>query len=260
MLLWLRCYRCEWLAGDIVAGLIVALMLIPQGMAYAIIAGLPPVNGLYASILPAIAYALFGSSRVQSVGPMAITSLMVGSSLPSLAPPGSSLYVVLAGQLALIAGGVLLLCGIFRLGFLASLLSRPVMSGFTTGAALLITAGQLQALLGGPLAAIHPESAIVGLGSLLALWLAKSTLHRGLGALGLSARTAETISRLAPVAVLAACRTLERPWAGYAIIMVVRPSELRHVQLYRRRSQDRLSAAAVGGRLAQPGSLGAIHC
>ena len=88
MLLWLKHYRPELLAGDVSAGVIVALMLLPQGMAYAMLAGLPPVNGLYASILPAIAYALFGSSMVQSVGPMAITSLMTGTALAALAPPG----------------------------------------------------------------------------------------------------------------------------------------------------------------------------
>jgi hypothetical protein len=144
-------------------------------MAYALVAGLPPVTGLYASILPPIAYALFGSSMVQSVGPMAITSLMIGTSLATLAPPGSALSMVLAGQMALIAGVILFLSGVFRLGFVAGFLSRPVMSGFTTGAALLIASGQLEPLLGGPLASPHLPSAIIGLASLLALWLAKPT-------------------------------------------------------------------------------------
>jgi SulP family sulfate permease len=202
MLPWLKHYRPEWLAGDVSAGVIVALMLLPQGMAYAMLAGLPPVNGLYASILPAIAYALFGSSMVQSVGPMAITSLMTGTALAALAPPGSALSVVLAGQLALIAGVVLFLCGMLRLGFLAGFLSRPVMSGFITGASLLITGGQIEPLLGGPLAASHLPSAIVGLSSLLALWLAQQYLVRGLGALGLPRRVADMVSRLAPVVVL----------------------------------------------------------
>jgi SulP family sulfate permease len=202
MLLWLRRYRRELLAGDIGAGVIVALMMVPQGMAYAIVAGLPPVTGLYASILPPIAYALFGSSMVQSVGPMAITSLMIGTSLAAFAPPGSSLSVILAGQMALMAGVMLFLSGIFRLGFFASFLSRPVMSGFTTGAALLITGGQIEPLLGGPLAAIHLPSAIIGLGSLLALWVAKQHLVRGLSALGLAQRLAETFAKLAPVMVL----------------------------------------------------------
>jgi SulP family sulfate permease len=155
MLIWLRNYRRDLLAGDIGAGIIVTLMLIPQSMAYALVAGLPPVTGLYASILPPIAYALFGSSMVQSVGPMAITSLMIGTSLATMAPPGSALSMVLAGQMALIAGVILFLSGVFRLGFVAGFLSRPVMSGFTTGAALLITGGQIEPLLGGPLASPH---------------------------------------------------------------------------------------------------------
>ena len=97
---WLKRYRKELLVGDASAGVIVALMLIPQGMAYALVAGLPPVTGLYASLLPAVAYAVFGSSMVQSVGPMAITSLMVGAAIGALAPAGSVLYGVLSQQLA----------------------------------------------------------------------------------------------------------------------------------------------------------------
>ena len=199
---WLKHYRRDLLAGDIAAGVVVALMLIPQGMAYALVAGLPPVVGLYASILPPIAYAVFGSSMVQSVGPMAITSLMTGGALAALAPPGSLLSVVLAGQMALIAGVVLFLSGIFRLGFLAGFLSRPVMSGFTTGAALLITGGQLEPLLGGPPTAVHLPSAIIGVSSLLTLWAAKQYLAKVLSRLGMSPRIAETLARLAPVAVL----------------------------------------------------------
>ncbi|MBL8424064.1 MAG: STAS domain-containing protein [Candidatus Accumulibacter phosphatis] len=201
---WLKHYRRDLLAGDIAAGVVVALMLIPQGMAYALVAGLPPVVGLYASILPPIAYAVFGSSMVQSVGPMAITSLMTGGALAALAPPGSLLSVVLAGQMALIAGVVLFLSGIFRLGFLAGVLSRPVMSGFTTGAALLITGGQLEPLLGGPPTAVHLPSAIIGVSSLLTLWAAKQYLAKVLSRLGMSTRIAETLARLAPVAVLVA--------------------------------------------------------
>ena len=96
---WIKQYRKALLAGDIGAGVIVALMMIPQGMAYALVAGLPPVTGLYASLLPAVAYALFGSSMVQSVGPMAITSLMLGTSVAALAPAGSALYLQLSQQL-----------------------------------------------------------------------------------------------------------------------------------------------------------------
>ncbi|MBP8172006.1 MAG: sodium-independent anion transporter, partial [Pseudomonas sp.] len=171
MLTWLKGYRRELLAGDLGAGVLVVLMLVPQGMAYALVAGLPPVAGLYASILPALAYALLGSSMAQSVGPMAITSLMTATSLASLAPSGSELYGAMAAQMALISGVVLVLCGLLRLGFLSSLLSRPVMSGFTSGAALVIAASQLKVLLGGPLTAINPTAAAIGLLSLLLLWL-----------------------------------------------------------------------------------------
>lgn len=186
-----------------VAGVIVALMLIPQGMAYAIVAGLPPVTGLYASILPPIAYALFGTSSAQSVGPMAITSLMIGTALATVCVPGSHLSVVLAGQMALIVGTVLFVCGVFRLGFLANLLSRPVMSGFTTGAAVLIAHDQIRPLLGGSLTQLNTASTAIGLTSLLALWLAKRYLSRGLCLLGLARKQAETLTKLAPVAIVA---------------------------------------------------------
>ena len=117
MLYWLRNYRRSMLAGDISAGIVVAIMMVPQGMAYALVAGLPPVVGIYASIVPPILYALFGSSMTQSVGPMAITSLMTAAALAPLAAAGSGLYTVLAAQLAMISGAVLLVCGLLRLGF-----------------------------------------------------------------------------------------------------------------------------------------------
>ena len=203
---WLKHYRRDLLAGDLGAGVIVALMLIPQGMAYAIVAGLPPVTGLYASILPALAYALFGSSMVQSVGPAAITALMIASSLSGMAAVGSELYATLAAQMALMAGVVLCLCGLLRLGFLSNFLSRPVMSGFTTGAALLIAGGQIAPLLGvdslSSLASASWNSATIGLGSLLALWLAKSALDPLLRRLGIGRTWFDVLSRLAPVFIL----------------------------------------------------------
>lgn len=202
MLSWLRQYRPELLAGDLSAGIIVVLMLVPQGMAYALVAGLPPVAGLYASILPAFAYALFGSSMVQSIGPMAITSLMTATSLTALAPSGSALYVAMAAQMALIAGVVLLLCGVFRLGFLSNFLSRPVMSGFTTGAAIIIGGSQIQALLGGSLSQINPYGATIGLVSLLLLWLTREYLARLLQRCGIAPKGAEILAKLAPVLVL----------------------------------------------------------
>lgn len=222
MLTWLKGYRRELLAGDLGAGVLVVLMLVPQGMAYALVAGLPPVAGLYASILPALAYALLGSSMAQSVGPMAITSLMTATSLASLAPSGSELYGALAAQMALISGVVLVLCGLLRLGFLSSLLSRPVMSGFTSGAALVIAASQLKVLLGGPLTAINPTAAAIGLLSLLLLWLARSQLSRQLQRLGLAANSADMLGKLAPAAILLLATLLvwQQGWqtAGVALV------------------------------------------
>lgn len=222
MLTWLKGYRRELLAGDLGAGVLVVLMLVPQGMAYALVAGLPPVAGLYASILPALAYALLGSSMAQSVGPMAITSLMTATSLANLAPSGSALYGALAAQMALISGVVLVLCGLLRLGFLSSLLSRPVMSGFTSGAALVIAASQLKVLLGGPLTAINPTAAAIGLLSLLLLWLARSQLSRQLQRLGLAANSADMLGKLAPAAILLLATLLvwQQGWqtAGVALV------------------------------------------
>lgn len=203
---WLKQYRKELLAGDVGAGVIVALMLIPQGMAYALVAGLPPVTGLYASLLPAVAYALLGSSMVQSVGPMAITSLMVGTAIAALAPAGSALYTVLAQQLAFLAGLVLFFCGVARLGFVSQFFSRPVMGGFTSGAALVISIGQLKPLLGmaqeWSLSAIHGPSAAIGIGALALLVLARWALPTLLRALGVGMRLADVLTKLAPIVVI----------------------------------------------------------
>jgi SulP family sulfate permease len=201
---WLKRYRKALLAGDASAGVIVALMLIPQGMAYALVAGLPPVTGLYASLLPAVAYAVFGSSMVQSVGPMAITSLMVGTAIGALAPAGSALYGVLSQQLALMAGLVLFLCGVLRLGFLSNFFSRPVMSGFTSGAAVVIAVGQLKPLLGltpdWSLAAGHVPSAAIGVVSTVLLVLARYALPQWLRKRG--GWVADILPKLAPIFVI----------------------------------------------------------
>jgi SulP family sulfate permease len=167
-------YRRDQLPGDISAGLVVAMMMIPQGMAYALVAGLSPVVGIYASILPPIVYALFGSSMTQSVGPMAIVSLMTAAVIGPMAPAGSALAGVLAAQLALVSGAVLLLCGLLRMGFLANFFSRPVMSGFTVGSAIVIAFDQLHTLLGAELPHLHLPSAALGVGSLVLLVLARS--------------------------------------------------------------------------------------
>ncbi|WGG52460.1 SulP family inorganic anion transporter [Rugamonas sp. DEMB1] len=214
MLQWLRQYRRAQLPGDISAGLVVAMMMIPQGMAYAIVAGLPPVAGIYASILPPLVYAVFGSSMTQSVGPMAIVSLMTAAVIGPLAPAGTGLYTVLAAQLALVAGAVLLLCGALRMGFLANFFSRPVMGGFAFGSAVVIALGQLHALLGAdaphdfPNLHVHLPSALLGGASLLALLLAKRYLAALLRGCGLPAAAAEIGARLAPMLVVLAATAL----------------------------------------------------
>jgi SulP family sulfate permease len=203
MLFWLKQYRRAWLPGDLGAGVVVAMMMIPQGMAYALVAGLPPVAGIYASILPPLLYALFGTSSTQSVGPMAIISLMTASVLSPLAAPGSGLYGVLAGQLALLAGLVLLACGLLRVGFLANFFSRPVMSGFTIGSSLLIAYDQLPTLLGAAPPAWHGPSAALGLGTVALLLLARRYGARLLRRCGLGESAAEVGARLAPMLLVA---------------------------------------------------------
>lgn len=202
MLQWLRQYRRGALPGDISAGIVVAMMMIPQGMAYALVAGLPPVAGIYASIVPPLLYALFGTSSTQSVGPMAIVSLMTASTLAPLAAPGSTLYGVLAAQLALLSGAVLLACGLLRIGFLANFFSRPVMSGFTIGSAIVIAGGQLRPLIGGEVMAPHPASLALGLGSLALLVAAREWLAPLLRKLGVKPAVADIGSKLAPMAVV----------------------------------------------------------
>lgn len=205
MLEWLREYRRAALPGDISAGIVVAMMMIPQGMAYALVAGLPPVAGIYASIFPPLLYALFGTSSTQSVGPMAIISLMTASTLAPLATPGTGLYGVLAAQLALMSGLVLLACGLLRIGFLANFFSRPVMSGFTIGSAVVIAWGQLGTLAGAPIApdaAPHWPSLGLGLGSLVLLLAARSALAPLLRRCRLSPTVADIGAKLAPMFVV----------------------------------------------------------
>ena len=209
MLQWLREYRRAALPGDISAGIVVAMMMIPQGMAYALVAGLPPVVGIYASIFPPLLYALFGTSSTQSVGPMAIVSLMTASTLAPLATPGTGLYGVLAAQLALMSGLVLLACGLLRIGFLANFFSRPVMSGFTIGSAIVIAWGQLRTLVGGPLALDPTQdwyarwpSIALGLGSLALLVMAREWLAPLLRRLRVKPVVADIAAKLAPMFVV----------------------------------------------------------
>jgi SulP family sulfate permease len=203
MLGWLKGYRRTLLAGDLGAGVVVAMMMIPQGMAYALVAGLPPVAGIYASIVPPLLYALFGTSSTQSVGPMAIISLMTGAMLEPLAAPGSALHDMLAAQLALLSGLVLLACGLLRVGFLANFFSRPVMNGFTIGSSILIAYEQLGTLLGARLPHWHAPSAALGLGALALLVLARRYGARLLQRCGLAPTAADVGARLAPMLLVA---------------------------------------------------------
>jgi len=145
---WLRRYDRRDLGGDVTAGIVVAVMLVPQGMAYAMLAGMPPVAGLYASAIPVLAYVLFGSSRQLAVGPSALTALLTLAGVSQLATPGSASFVVLAGVLALMAGLIQVLLGLLRAGFITNFLSSAVINGFTSGAAIIIAVNQLKDLLG----------------------------------------------------------------------------------------------------------------
>lgn len=148
ILSWMPNYKKKWLKKDIIAGLTVGVMLVPQAMAYAMIAGLPPIYGLYASVVPPLIYFLFGSSRNISIGPVAIDSLIIASGISVLAAVGSDKFITLAILLSFMVGVFQLLFGIFKLGFLVNFLSKPVISGFTSGAAIIIALGQFKNLLG----------------------------------------------------------------------------------------------------------------
>jgi SulP family sulfate permease len=145
---WLPGYGRSTFGGDLAAGLTVGAVLIPQGMAYALVAGLPPVTGLYAAVFPILAYAVFGRSRQLAVGPVAIVSLLTAAGLAPLADGDAGLYVELAATLAIMVGVLMLGMGLARLGFVADLLSHPVLSGFTSAAALIIVSSQLRHMLG----------------------------------------------------------------------------------------------------------------
>lgn len=152
---WLRHYDRIYLAGDVLAGVIVATLLIPQAMAYALLAGLPPQVGLYAGMLPLAVYALLGSSRVLSVGPSALVSLLMATQIATLAEPGSPRYLAFAMATALVVGGMQMVMGFARLGLLTNFLSQPVLSGFTSAVACLIALSQMKHLLGVTLPSTH---------------------------------------------------------------------------------------------------------
>jgi SulP family sulfate permease len=215
---WLKTYQSQFIAGDVTAGLIVTVMLIPQSLAYAMLAGLPPEIGLYASLLPMVAYALFGSSMTLAVGPVAVSSLMTASALIPLASQGSAEYVSLSILLALLSGVMLLAAGFLRLGFLAWFLSHPVISGFISGSAILIAIGQLKYLLGlqfsssGVVSSLNnlrqhlhetnTTTALLGLSAVVFLLFARNYLGPLLKQIGISAKSSDLITKLAPMAVV----------------------------------------------------------
>lgn len=144
-------YQRKDLAGDIIAGITVAVMLIPQGMAYAMLAGLAPITGLYASFVPLLVYAVLGTSRQLSVGPVALDALLVAAGVGAMATFGSEAFAALVVLLAAMVGGIQLLMGLLRLGFIVNFLSYPVMNGFTIAAAIIIGFSQLKHLFGIPI-------------------------------------------------------------------------------------------------------------
>lgn len=147
---WLGTYTRGELSNDLLAGVIVTIMLIPQSLAYALLAGLPPEVGLYASVLPLLGYAVFGSSRALAVGPVAVVALLTAAAVGQIAQPGSPEYLTAAIALAFLSGLFLVLMGMLRLGFLANFLSHPVIAGFISASAVLIAVSQLKHILGIP--------------------------------------------------------------------------------------------------------------
>ena len=145
---WLPNYKGTLFLGDLIAGVTVAIVLIPQGIAYALIAGLPPIYGLYCALVPQVIYAIFGSSRQVAIGSVAMDSLIVATGVSTLALTGSDSYISIAILLALVVGTIQLLLGIFRLGFVVNFLSRPVITGFTSAVALTIGINQFRNFLG----------------------------------------------------------------------------------------------------------------
>ncbi len=147
-LMWLQGYHPATLKNDAIAGLTVAAVLIPQSMAYAILAGLPPVYGLYASVVAPMLGAMWGSLRQMATGPIAIMSLLVLTTLSNMAEPGSPHYIDLAFLLALMVGVLYLAIGLFKFGEIMSFISHSAVKGFTAAAALIITATQLPNFMG----------------------------------------------------------------------------------------------------------------
>ena len=220
---WAPRYDRQKFGADATAAAVVTLMLIPQSLAYAQLAGMPLEAGLYASMLPLVAYALFGSSSTLAVGPAAVTSLMTASALAGL-PASNGAYTLMAALLAAMSGLMLLAMGVLRLGFLANFLSHPVISGFVSASGILIAASQLKHLLGIGLSgqtlpqmlsslwqhasAPHAWTSVIGLCVLAFLIACRRHLKRGLLRLGLGPFVADVLTKAAPVMALAATALL----------------------------------------------------
>jgi sulfate permease, SulP family len=216
---WGRSYNGTTLTNDVVAALIVTIMLIPQSLAYAMLAGLPPETGLYASIAPIIAYAIFGTSRALAVGPVAVISLMTLTAASEIAAPGSPQFIAAALILAFLSGLMLITMGVLRLGFLANLLSHPVVSGFITASGIIIATSQLKSILGiGASGQAMPElvvsllsnlsktnlpTLIIGVMATAFLFWVRKGLKPLLMSLGLTARPADLIAKAGPIAAVA---------------------------------------------------------
>jgi SulP family sulfate permease len=212
---WLRDYKRVDLSSDLSAALTVTVMLVPQGMAYALLAGLPPIYGLYASTVPAILYALFGTSRHMPVGPPALMALLTFTSVSALAEPGSGQYISLALLLAFMVGALQLTIGLLRMGFVTNFIPRPVLSGFIYASAIVIALSQMKYLLGIPLSAggstvstvlelargiggTEPLALAIGLGSIV------GEVPRGLPTLSVPALDPGSFRALLPAAVVVA--------------------------------------------------------
>lgn len=212
---WLPQYNREWFASDLVAAVVVTIMLIPQSLAYALLAGLPAQVGLYASMAPLLAYAVFGSSRAMAVGPVAVASLMSAAAAGQFAQGDVELFYQASVVLAFIGGGVLIVLGLLRAGFVANLLSHPVVGGFVSASALLIAVGQLGSVLGVSakgetffqtvmallknFAQFDVATSLIGALALLWLWSARKWGKNVLKGFGLKGLPLEVVFRAAPV-------------------------------------------------------------
>jgi SulP family sulfate permease len=215
---WGRSYTRDALQNDLIAAVIVTIMLIPQSLAYALLAGLPPEAGLYASILPIILYAIFGTSRALAVGPVAVVSLMTAAAVGQVAEQGTAGYAVAALTLAVLSGGMLLAMGLLKLGFIANFLSHPVIAGFITASGILIAASQFKHILGieahghslpeilyslnAHMTEVNPITLSLGVAATVFLFWVRKGLKPFLIARGLKPKPADIAQKAGPVAAV----------------------------------------------------------